>query len=155
MDIDLPLTFPEKSLPKLNVFAAWVAGGFVYMYLALDVLAIVEAGVIDLPSQFILGAIVSFFFVGVAAFAGLILRVPVLSRLWYATLVPAAVLIISAVVLLLRGEGWDLTLTYEESDATYRTLHPAVAYGCLFAVVFATLHFPTPSWLRRVPPSII
>jgi hypothetical protein len=123
------------------------------MYWAREV--IVAEGVIALPPQFIFGAIFSLVCVGIAALAGLILRLPVFSRLWYSTLVPVVVLLVCAMVLLLRGEGWGLTGTSTESDSTYQTLHPAVAYGSLFAILFAILHFPRPAWLRKVPPSFV
>jgi hypothetical protein len=133
----------KKSKQKRRVLAAWLVGGGIYMLLAVEVIA--EAGVIAVPFQFIMGALVSIVLVGVAALIGLVLRIPALARLWYASAFPSIAVLAGSAVLLFFGSSWGLTVTLTSTDtgSTYQTLHPAVAYGSMLAAVFATLHFST------------
>jgi hypothetical protein len=133
----------ERNKKKPHVFAAWLVGGCIYMLLAMEVVA--EAGVIAVPFQFIMGAVFSIVFVGVAALLGLLLRISALARFWYLSALPSVAVLAGAVLLLFLGRslGFTTTLTSTDTGSTYQTLHPVAAYGSMLAAVFATLHFST------------
>jgi len=131
----------QNREPKRHVLAAWLVGAFIYMFFAMEVVA--DAGFMAIPFQFIMGAVFSIVFVGVAALMGFVLRVPALARIWYSSAFPSFALLGLAIVLIFFGRelGLTTTISIRDSPATYTTLHPAVAYGSMLATVFATLHF--------------
>jgi hypothetical protein len=131
----------EVKGAKGHIFAAWFVGGVIYMFFAMEVVA--DAGFMAVPFQFIMGAVFSIVFVGFAALVGLLLQVPVLERVWYSSSFSSwAILMLSAVLILFgRALGLTTTISLPDSATTYKTLHPAVAYGSMLAAVFATLHF--------------
>jgi hypothetical protein len=131
--------------PKRHVLAAWLVGGFIYMYFAIEVVA--DAGFMAVPFQFIMGAVFSIVFVGFAALLGFSLRIPPLGRVWYSSNIPSVVVLACAALVILYGQniGITATLTSPKSGLTYTSLDPAAAYGSMLAAVFATLHFP---WRR-------
>ena len=132
----------KTTRPKRHVLAAWLVCGVIYMWGAMEVVA--EAGFIAIPFQFIMGAVFSLFIVGIATLVGFLLRLPVVSRAWYSTVIPSATVLAAALIIILFGQsfGITITLTSTETNDTYQTLHPTAAYGSMFAAVFATLHFP-------------
>ena len=111
------------------------------MFFAMEVVA--DAGFMAIPFQFIIGAVFSIAFVGIAKLVGFLLRIPALARVWYSSSIPSfAVLAVAAVLILFGRElGLSTTISLPDSTVTYKTLHPAVAYGSMLAAVFATLHF--------------
>src|SRR5262249_29493111 len=120
---------------------AWLVGGFIYMLFAMEVVA--DAGFMAIPFQFIMGAMFSLAFVCFAALVGFLLHVPALARLWYSSFIPSFAVLASSAILILFGRelGLSTTISIPDSTDTYKTLHPAVAYGSMLAAVFATLHF--------------
>jgi hypothetical protein len=127
--------------PRRYVLAAWIVGGCIYMLFAMEVIG--DAGFIAFPFQLIMGAVFSLVVVGVAALVGFLLNIPTLGRVWYSSSIPSIALQVSAGFLILFGRelGVSTTISNPDSITTYKTLHPAVAYGSMFAAVFATLHF--------------
>ena len=136
--------------PKRHVLAAWLAGGIAYLCLAMGAMA--EAGGIALPVQIIFGSVVSLILVGLAALTGLLLRLPWLRMAWCSTAIPSVILLLSAAALLFFGSRWSVTsiVVTEETGETYRALEPWTAFGAMFAVVFAILHFPLEPSVPRI-----
>jgi hypothetical protein len=130
------------TTPKRHVLAAWIVGGVIYMIFAMEVVA--DAGFMAFPFQAIMGAVFSIVFVGVAALIGFMLDIPPLARFWYSSSSPSIIVLVFAVFVILFGQSLGLatTISLAESNSTYKTLHPAAAYGSMLAAVFATLHFP-------------
>jgi hypothetical protein len=133
-----------KNNPKRHVLGAWLVGGFIYMFLAMDVVA--DAGFIAIPFQLIMGAVFSIAFVGAAYLFGLLLLIPVLLRFWYSTAIPPLVLLALSAMMLLFGRSFGIThiVVLSDNHMTYQALHPIAAFGALLASVFAVLHFPPP-----------
>jgi len=139
------------TTPRRHVLAAWLVGGAIYMIFAMEVVA--DAGFMAFPFQAIMGAVFSIVFVGVAALVGLILRIPPLARFWYSSSTPSIVVLACAAFVIFFGQslGLTTTLTLTESSSTYKTLHPAAAYGSMLAAVFATLHFSRRNVSHDIP----
>lgn len=135
--------------PKRHILAAWVVGSVIYMILAMEVIA--DAGVFAFPFQVVMGAVFSIVFVGFAMPLGFLVSRPPLERLWYSSVIVPVLLLACATFVILFGQsiGLTTTLTSSETGSTYKTLHPAAAYGSMLAAVFATLHFPS----RRASPN--
>jgi hypothetical protein len=131
----------KSSLPDRCFFTAWFVGSFTYMLLAGEVIA--DAGVIAVPFQAVMGAIFSLVLVGVAYLLGQLLRIQFLAKLWYSSPLVSIALIAVALVVLFFGRSLGLTAPtrFQQGDLTLQTLHPLAAYGSMFVVIFATLHF--------------
>ena len=132
-----------KTHPSKHGCAAWFLGSFLYMFLALEVIA--DAGAIAVPFQAIMGAVFSLCLVGVAYLVGLLLRIPAFARLWYSSALPSVAVIVVALGVLFFGQsiGFVTTVISPETNTPFRTLHPAAGFGSVFAAVFAALHFST------------
>ncbi|MBK1883446.1 hypothetical protein JIN85_13550 [Luteolibacter pohnpeiensis] len=131
---------PALSAPKHGC-AAWFLGCILYLFLALNVIG--DEGIIGLLSQSIIGALFSIILVGVAWIVGLILRIPSVARLWYSNALPSISVILLALGVLYYGRDLGFITTYISTDANLplQDLHPAAAFGSVFAAVFGTLHF--------------
>jgi hypothetical protein len=127
--------------PRRRWLASSLVGGVIYMWLAMEVVA--DAGFIAIPFQLIMGAVFSIVFVGVALFLGFLLEISPVARFWYSLPIASIVMLVSAAFLLAYGRdlGLAITIANPDSHVTYKVLHPAAAYGSMFAAVFATLHF--------------
>ena len=135
---------------KRHILAAWLVGGFIYMVLAIKIIA--DAGFMAIPFQFIIGAVFSIVFVGFAALLGLLLRIPSLGRAWYTSTIPSAVVLVCAAFIILFGESIGITGTdISKSGMPYKTLDPTAAWSSMLAAVFATLHFPRKRVSRDTP----
>jgi hypothetical protein len=126
-----------------NGCAAWMLGSCLYMFLAADIIA--DAGFLAIPFQAIMGVIFSIVPMGVAYLAGFLFRFPALSRIWYSSALLPMAIIATAIIVLLLGESFGMTITARspELGTSYQKLHPLAGLGSWFAAIFATLHFPT------------
>ena len=112
------------------------------MFYAIPIIG--DGGFMAIPFQAIIAAVISILFVGFAVLLGLLLRIPLLARLWYSSPIPPVVLLACAFIVIFFGESHGLTIKVISPDngMTYTFLHPAAGYGSVFAAVFATSHFP-------------
>jgi len=138
----------KETTQTPHYWAARIVTFCVYMLLAIPEMA--DAGPFGVPFQFIAGAVISFTFVFTATFAGRVLQHKAIARIWYASDGVATVVLTVCAALLIFGRRLGFRITYtDEATGTYETLHPAVAYGCLFIIAFAILHFPIYKSSRR------
>lgn len=127
---------------KRHVLPALFIGALVYWF--------PWSGAPTNPSQLVMAPVFSLVSTAVAALTGQLLCIPVFLRLWYATIIPACLLLIISFLTLLVDRGWIFT----EAAGPYKPLHFTAILAYMFTAVFATLHFPRglPAAPRRFGP---
>lgn len=134
----------------LAVLVAWGAGWVVYMT---AMLLWSYDGLLSMLLQPLVGAVVSGLVVGLAWLAGWLLRLPVVRRVWGASL--AAGLAIACVGVMVLGSRLGLVGSYVDPDtgAAFQAVHPAAALSAFFGLVFALANWPSPT-ARGKPPGV-
>jgi hypothetical protein len=121
---------------------AWATGWAIYM------VAVALWSYDGLPSlilQPFCAAIVSTIFVGAVLLAGLVLRVPVVGRLWHSQREWAVALAAACLIVMCFGSTVGLTEVFvdPETGQRFEALHSVAALATYLLLLFTIAHWPT------------
>ena len=135
-----------------TILVALFVGWIVYM---IAMVMTVYDGLLSIIFQPIIAVICSAFTVGISLLVGLLFKIPVLGRWWRSSMIPAALLVIVSLVILCFGASLGLryTFTNPETHQPIEELHPDVALGGYFALVFTIANWPVRP-RRKAEPSV-
>jgi len=133
----------------ITIAAALCLGWVIYM---IGMLLTVYDGVLSLIFQPFMAALASGLTVGLALLAGVLLRIPILSRWWSSTALWAGLL--GGISLFVLAFGYSLGLTYvgtnPETGNKVLTLHPTAAVAGYFFLLFAVANWPVRRRRRHI-----
>jgi len=136
-----------KRAPLGRVLAiAFAVGWLVYM---IGMLTTTYDGLLSLIFQPIMAVFWSGLFVVLALLVGLVLRLPPLARIWNASPFWAFAVAGASQFSLIFGYSLGLTDvgTHPETKQQFAMLHPAVAVGGYFFLVFSIANWPIRRWV--------
>jgi hypothetical protein len=101
-------------------------------------------GLLSMIFQPIIAAFCSFLTVGGSLLVGLLFKVPVLGRLWRSTPIPAALLVVTSLVILCFGSSLGLRQTFTDLETHQQVegLRPEAAVGAYFVLLFVLTNWP-------------
>ena len=125
----------------LAIFIALAVGWVVYM---IAMAMTVYDGLISMVFQPIIAMICSTLVVGISLLVGLLFKVPVVGRLWRASSIPAALLLVGSLLIFCFGFRFGLreTFIHPETHQQFEGLHPVAAVGAYCMLLFAIANWP-------------
>jgi hypothetical protein len=125
----------------LAVFAAFIVGWIIYM---IAMILTVYDGILSMIFQPFMAIICSGIVVTMTVLVGLVLKLPLLSRLWTATPALAIAMIAGSLFLLCFGSQLGIVETYTDPEThhSFQGLHSVVALSAYFAILFAIANWP-------------
>lgn len=137
-----------KSIPLGRLLAIATAFGVGWLVYMIGVLTEYD-GVLSLLFQPIMAVFFSGLTVLLALLVGLVLRLPPLARLWNASAFWAFAVAGASQFFLICGYSLGLTDvgTHPETKQQFVMLHPAVAVGGYFFLVFSIANWPIRRWV--------
>jgi len=132
---------PYFAKRLLAIFVAFVIGWFAYM---IAMMMTCYDGVLSMIFQPIMEAIASSLFVGGGLLAGLLLRIPIIGKLWRSSWLWASGIALVSLLLMCFGSSLGMTeqFTDQETGRHWTGLHSGVGLTCYFTLLFALSNWP-------------